>query len=147
MRSCAPGRRLGRDALLRVRACAFGVMWTCCPGRAGAHPYRTRGDRVTLMASLAEAPLSGALRILIFTRLVCMGRKEVWLVVILFVGTAFCLGACQSGKSAKTQITDPNAVFAQGGAHVETGGTPAHGGGRRGRGQFQGQNPGAPSDF
>jgi len=71
-----------------------------------------------------------------------MGRKGVWLAVILFVGTAFCLGACQSGKSAKTQITDPNAVFAQGGAHVETGGTPAHGGGRRGRGQFQGQNPG-----
>ena len=30
----------GRDALPRVRACAFRVMLTCCPGRAGARPYR-----------------------------------------------------------------------------------------------------------
>jgi hypothetical protein len=72
-----------------------------------------------------------------------MDRKEVWLAVILFVGTTFCLGACQSGKSAKSEVTDPNAVFAQGGAHEETGGTPAHESGRRGRGQSQGLNPGA----
>jgi hypothetical protein len=70
-----------------------------------------------------------------------MCRKEIWLAVILFVGMTFCFGACQNGKSAKSEITDPNAVFAQGGAaSVETGGTPAHGAGRRGRGQSQSQN-------
>ena len=66
--------------------------------------------------------------------------------IILFVGVTVCLSACQSGKSAKSEATDPNAVFAQGGARAETGGTPAHGAGRRGRGQFQGQNPGAGND-
>ena len=72
-----------------------------------------------------------------------MGKKQVWLAVILSTGTTFCLGACQSGKSDKPEQTDPNAVFAQGGARAETGGTPAQGGGRRGRGQFGGLNPGA----
>jgi hypothetical protein len=71
-----------------------------------------------------------------------MGRKEVWLAVILWVDTTFCLGACQSGKSRESEETDPNAVFAQGGARAETGGTPAQGGGRRGRGRLEGLNPG-----
>jgi hypothetical protein len=72
-----------------------------------------------------------------------MRAREVWLAVILFAGMTFCLGACQNGKSAKAQITDPNTVFAQGGAHAaEAGGSPAHGGGRRGRGQSESQYPG-----
>jgi hypothetical protein len=33
------GRRSGRDALLRGRACTFRVMWTGYHGRAGARPY------------------------------------------------------------------------------------------------------------
>lgn len=76
----------------------------------------------------------------------CMRRKELWLAAILFVGMTFCLGGCQNGKSAKSATTDPNAVFAQGGARAEAGVTPAHGGGRRGRGQSQSQNPGAGID-
>jgi hypothetical protein len=53
-----------------------------------------------------------------------------------------CLGACQSPKIAKSQITDPNAVFAQGGAQAVSGGIPSRGGGggRRNRGQSQGLN-------
>ncbi|MBV8226706.1 MAG: hypothetical protein JO232_16125 [Verrucomicrobia bacterium] len=73
-----------------------------------------------------------------------MRRNQVWLVratplsaAILFAGISLWLGACQSPKTAKQQITDPNAVFAQGGAHEETGSTPARGGGHRNRGQTQ----------
>ncbi|HYY27937.1 MAG TPA: hypothetical protein VE860_08340 [Chthoniobacterales bacterium] len=64
----------------------------------------------------------------------CMRRKEV---AILFAGITLCLGACQSPKTANKQYTDPNAVFAQGGAHEEAGSTPARGGGRRNRAQTQ----------
>ena len=42
-------------------------------------------------------------------------RKKCLTVVLL--GTLF-FGACQSQKPPHSQITDPNAVFAQGGAHV-----------------------------
>ena len=73
-----------------------------------------------------------------------MRRKEVWLAVILFVGLVICIDACQNEKSARPAAGDANAVFAQGGAASETGGTPARGGGRRGgKGQSQSQNPGA----
>jgi hypothetical protein len=80
-----------------------------------------------------------------------MRRNQVWSVpatplnaAILFAGITLCLGACQSPKTAKHQITDPNAVFAQGGAHEETGSTPARGGGRRNR--VQNQTTGATND-
>jgi hypothetical protein len=59
-----------------------------------------------------------------------------WLSGLLLV--AFFLGACQSQKPVSSQITDPNTVFAQGGAHAESSGTPGRGGGRRSRGQSQG---------
>ena len=61
-----------------------------------------------------------------------------WLSGLLLI--AFFLGACQSQKPVKSQITDPNAVFAQGGAHAESSATPGRGGGRRSRGQSQGVN-------
>jgi hypothetical protein len=53
-----------------------------------------------------------------------------------------CLGACKNPEPAKAQITDPNAVFAQGGAQAVSGGTPSRrgGGGRRNGGQSQGLN-------
>jgi hypothetical protein len=57
----------------------------------------------------------------------------------VLLGTLF-FGACQSQKPAHSQITDPNAVFAQGGAHAESSETPGRGGGRRSRGQSQGLN-------
>jgi len=73
-----------------------------------------------------------------------MRRNQLWSVratplnaAILFAGITLCLGACQSPKTAKRQFTDPNAVFAQGGAHEETGSTPGGGGGRRNRVQTQ----------
>jgi len=74
-----------------------------------------------------------------------MRRNQVWPVpatllntAILFAGITLGVGACQSPKTAKQQFTDPNAVFAQGGAHEETGNTPsARGGGRRNRVQTQ----------
>lgn len=75
-----------------------------------------------------------------------MRRTEVRLATIFFVGLVFGVDACQNGESAKPAAGDPNAVFAQGGASAETGGTPAHGGRRRGRGQSQSQNPGAGND-
>jgi hypothetical protein len=62
-----------------------------------------------------------------------------WLPTVLL--GALCLGGCQSPKPANKQITDPNAVFAQGGAQAVSGGTPSGrggGGGRRNRGQSQG---------
>ena len=61
----------------------------------------------------------------------------------ILLGT-LCFGACQSQKPA--QITDPNAVFAQGGAHAESSGTPTRGGGRRSRGQSQGLNAAGVND-
>jgi hypothetical protein len=64
-----------------------------------------------------------------------------WLPGILVV--TLCLGACQNPKPAKSQITDPNAVFAQGGAGAVSGGTPSGrggGGNRRNGGQSQGLN-------
>jgi len=75
-----------------------------------------------------------------------MRRKEVWLAGILFVGMTLCLGACQSGAPAKSQITDPNTVFAQGGMRADTSRTPARGAGRRSRAQSPGQNAGAGND-
>ena len=61
-----------------------------------------------------------------------------WLSGLLVV--AFLLGACQSQKPVRSQITDPNTVFAQGGAHAESSATPGRGGGRRSRGESQGVN-------
>jgi hypothetical protein len=75
-----------------------------------------------------------------------MRRKEVRLAGILFVGMTLCLGACQSGAPAKSEITDPNTVFAQGGARADTSGTPARGAGRRSRAQSPGPNAGAGND-
>jgi hypothetical protein len=70
-----------------------------------------------------------------------------WLPGLLLV--TLCLGACQSPKPARSQITDPNTVFAQGGAQAVSGGTPSRGGGgggRRNRGQSQGVNATGVSD-
>ena len=50
------GRRLGRDALPRVRPCAFRVMWTGHHGRAGARPYHARSRRPIFIATLRAAP-------------------------------------------------------------------------------------------
>jgi hypothetical protein len=75
-----------------------------------------------------------------------MRRKEVWLAGVLFLATTLGLGACQSGTTAKSQITDPNTVFAQGGARADTSGTPARGAGRRSRVGSQGPNAGAGND-
>jgi hypothetical protein len=70
-------------------------------------------------------------------------QKEVARAVGLIVlGMITSLAACQSGGSSSSksaQITDPNAVFAQGGAQTSsangtTGGAPS----RRGRGLFRG---------
>jgi hypothetical protein len=61
-----------------------------------------------------------------------------WLPGILVI--TLCLGACQNPKPAKSQITDPNEVFAQGDAGAVSGGTPSSrggGGNRRNRGQSQ----------
>jgi hypothetical protein len=67
-----------------------------------------------------------------------------WLSGLLLI--AFFLWGCQSQKPVKSQITDPNTVFAQGGAHAESSATPGHGGGRRSRGQFQGVNAAGAND-
>ena len=75
-------------------------------------------------------------------------RKEVLRAVELTVfGLITSLAACQSGgtSSKSAQMTDPNAVFAQGGAQTNaatgiTSGAPS----RRGRGLFIG--PGANSE-
>jgi hypothetical protein len=72
-----------------------------------------------------------------------MRRKEVWLAIIFVAGLVFCIDACQSDKSTRPTAGDANAVFAQGGASSETGGTPAGRARRRGKGQSQSQNPGA----
>jgi hypothetical protein len=74
-----------------------------------------------------------------------MHRKEVWLAGILLVGMTLGLGACQSGATAKSEITDPNAAFAQGGARADTSGTPVRGGGRRSRALSQGLDSGTGS--
>jgi len=75
-----------------------------------------------------------------------MRRKEVWLAIVFLAGLVFCIDACQNGKSARPAAGDANAVFAQGGASSETGGTPAQGTKRRGKGLSQSQNPGAGND-
>jgi hypothetical protein len=75
-----------------------------------------------------------------------MRRKEVRLTGILFVGMTLCLGACQSGAPAKSEITDPNTVFAQGGARADTSGAPARGAGRRRGAQSPGPNAGVGND-
>jgi hypothetical protein len=74
----------------------------------------------------------------------CMYMRKKCLTVVL-LGTLF-FGACQSQKPTHSQITDPNAVFAQGGAHAESSETPARGGGRRSRGQSQGLNAAGVND-
>ena len=75
-----------------------------------------------------------------------MRRKEVWLAIVFLAGLVFCIDACQNEKSTRPAAGDANAVFAQGGASSETGGTPAQGARRRGKGQSQSQNPGAGND-
>jgi hypothetical protein len=103
----------------------------------------------TDVASLPESVKEGERKVAVYSLALFrdqsrMRRNHVWPVratplnaAILFAGITLCLGACQSPKTAKQQITDPNAVFAQGGAHEETGSTPARGGGRRSRVQTQ----------
>jgi len=73
-----------------------------------------------------------------------LSNQRNWLSGLLLV--AFFLGACQSQKPVKSQITDPNAVFAKGGAHAESNATPGRGGGRGSRGQSQGVNAAGVND-
>ena len=73
-------------------------------------------------------------------------QKEVARAVGLIVlGMTISLAACQSGGSSSSksaQLTDPNAVFAQGGAQTSSAnGTSSGAPSRRGRGLFRG--PGA----
>jgi hypothetical protein len=72
-----------------------------------------------------------------------MQIKEARWASMLLISITLYLAACQSTKTAKPQITDPNTVFAQGGAHEETGATPTQNGGRRNRGQNQTPGNGA----
>ena len=46
------GRRPGRDALPRGRACTFRVMWKGDHGRAGARPYHQPSRRPIFIATL-----------------------------------------------------------------------------------------------
>jgi hypothetical protein len=84
----------------------------------------------------------------LFVRESFLMRKEVARTVGLIVlGLITSFAACQSGgtSSKSAQITDPNAVFSQGGAQTsDANGTTNGASSRRGRGLFRG--PGAGSE-
>jgi hypothetical protein len=74
-----------------------------------------------------------------------MRKEAVRTMRLIILGLMTFLAACQSGgaNGSRTEITDPNAAFAQGGAHTNASNTPVSGVSSRRGHLFQGSDAGS----